>query len=109
MAKAFPTIGFALVGGALLAATPPAQGDGTATFADPVRMQAGDKMMGEARLYPSPVLHDVDGDGLQDMVIGDLFGKITVAPRLSGDGAPRFGPEAPLQAADGKELKFHNW
>jgi hypothetical protein len=78
-------------------------------FAAPVRMEAGDKFMGEGRLYPSPVFHDVDGDGLADIVIGDLVGRLTVAPRLKGEGPPRFGPETLVKAADGKDLDFDNW
>jgi hypothetical protein len=46
-------------------------------FAAPVRIEAGAKLLGENRLYPSPMLHDVNGDGLLDVVVGDLRGKIT--------------------------------
>ena len=75
-------------------------------FAAPVRIQAGDAFLGEGRLYPSPVLHDVDGDGRLDVVVGDLFGKVTVANRSS---AGAFGIEKQFQDRDGKPLKFHNW
>lgn len=79
------------------------------TFAAPVRLQAGDKFMGEGRLYPSPVFHDVDGDGRLDVVIGDLPGRLTVALRVPGEGPPRFAAEKPMLGADGQPLKFHNW
>ena len=75
-------------------------------FAAPRRIQAGDAFLGEGRLYPSPVLHDVDGDGRLDVVVGDLFGKVTVANRSS---AGAFGLEKQLQDRDGKALKFNNW
>jgi hypothetical protein len=78
-------------------------------FAAPVRMKAGDRLLGENRLYPSPVRHDVDGDGLHDIVVGDLAGRLTVALRKPGDGAPVYVAERPLKAADGQDLKFHNW
>ena len=81
----------------------------SATFADPVRLMAGDKMLGEGRLYPSPVCQDMNGDGMLDIVVGDLLGKITVALRLPGDGAPRFGKDTKLMALDGKEIDFGNW
>jgi hypothetical protein len=88
-----------------------AQSTGSAAaprFAEPRRIQAGDRFLGEGRYYPSPVLHDVDGDGRCDLVIGDLMGKVTWAPREAGT-EPAFGAEVPLQARNGQPLKFHNW
>ena len=88
----------------------PALGAQTAArFAEPVRLEAGTKNLGEGRLYPSPVLHDVNGDGLLDVVVGDLRGRITFALRAYGRGAPRFAAEQKLLGSDGKELDFHNW
>lgn len=81
----------------------------TASFAAPVLLHAGDKPMGVRRLYPSPVLHDMNGDGRADVVLGDLWGRITIAPRLEGDGPTRFGPDEPLLARDGEPLDFQNW
>ena len=80
-----------------------------ARFAAPVLLLAGEKSMGARRLYPSPVFQDMNGDGRADIVIGYLPGRITVALRLAGDGPPRFGPEEPLLARDGKPLDFGNW
>lgn len=99
----------AACGLALLLAVPAWSQDPMASFAPPVRLKAGDKLMGEARLFPSPVFEDMDGDGRADLVIGDLIGRMTVALRLPGGGPPRFGPESVLKGADGKDLKFHNW
>jgi hypothetical protein len=96
-------IAAAFVGPALLAQAPPPK------FAPPVRLKAGDKFLGEGRLYPSPVFHDMNGDGLPDIVVGDLWGKLTVALRLPGDGPPSYGAETKVMASDGKELDFHNW
>ena len=78
-------------------------------FAAPVRLLAGEKHLGENRLFPSPVLHDYDGDGRLDVVVGDLRGHLTVALRLPGDGPPKFGAEAKIQGADGRPLDFANW
>jgi hypothetical protein len=78
-------------------------------FAAPERIRAGDAFLGEGRLYPSPVLHDVDGDGRLDLVVGDLFGKVTVALRTSSKSPVAFGVEQPVEDRDGKPLKFHNW
>ena len=78
-------------------------------FKPPVRVLAGEAFLGEERLYPSPVVHDVDGDGRLDLLVGDLWGRITVALGQPGDGTPTYGAENPLLAADGEELKFNNW
>jgi hypothetical protein len=78
-------------------------------FAPPVRVQAGKKLAGEQRYYPSPVLHDVNGDGRLDIVVGDLVGNLTVALRTDAGGPPTYAAETALQSADGKALKFHNW
>ena len=74
---------------------------------EPVRADA--LLAGIGRRYPSPVMHDVDGDGLADLVLGDLYGALTVSKRLTGEGPPRIGPELPLFASDGTELVFDNW
>ena len=79
------------------------------TFAPPVKLLAGGKGLGENRLFPSPALHDIDGDGLADLVIGDLRGRLTVALRQRGAGAPKFAAETKVLANDGSELDFANW
>lgn len=80
-----------------------------AQFDEPVRLKAGDAFMGDKRLYPSPVVHDVDGDGVPDVVVGDLRGLLTVAPGERTASGIRFGAEKPILDHEGKDLKFHNW
>jgi hypothetical protein len=95
----------------VLVATGLAWADETGTevrFAEPKRVLAGEAFLGEGRLYPSPVLHDVDGDGMKDIVVGDLLGAVTFAPRIAGRTVA-FGAEKPFPGRDGKPLKFHNW
>ncbi len=95
----------------LLAALPAvavAQSDGF-RFAAPVRIAAGDALLGEGRLYPSPMLHDGDRDGVPDVYVGDLRGRITLARGARKDGVLHFLPEQKLMAADGSDLDFHNW
>jgi len=75
-------------------------------FAAPVRLQAGDKLLGKGRLYPSPAAHDINGDGRFDIVVGDLRGHLTYALQQQ-DGT--FGDEQKLKATDGKVLDFGNW
>ncbi len=78
-------------------------------FASPVRLEAGGKLLGAERLYPSPVYHDMNGDGLADIVVGDLRGHLTVALRDAGPGTPRFAAESQLNGADQRPLDFENW
>jgi hypothetical protein len=70
---------------------------------------AGDALLGEDRLYPSPVFHDMNGDGLLDIVVGDLQGRLTVALQRKDEGPRTFAAETEVGAADGKRLDFHNW
>ena len=97
----------ALVLGAVLAAPPgdPLQEAAGPVFAPPELLHAGGEELGATSLYPSPVLIDLDGDGVREMVVGGLRGYLAVA-RWTGTG---WGPEARLKTAEGKELKFSNW
>ncbi len=85
------------------------------TFAAPVRLavaspagEAKSTWLGSSRLYPSPVLHDMNGDGRADLVIGDLRGHLTVSLRQPQD-TPLWAAETRLLASDGEQLDFHNW
>ena len=91
-----------------LTAAVAAQATQAPTFAPPVRIQVAGKWLGEGRLYPSPVLHDHDRDGLPDLVIGDLRGHLTVARRQPGNAAA-WAAETQVMANDGRLLDFHNW
>lgn len=79
---------------------------GAFDLAPPVRLKAGDAWLGGKQMYPSPALHDVDGDGRADVVIGDLFGKVTVAPRAK-DGT--LAAQVAIERRDGEPLAFSNW
>lgn len=94
---------------ALTSFSAPGDNDDVPAFAAPVRLMAGDQPMGQGRLYPSPSLFDLDGDGVAEMVIGDLFGRLTVSKRIAGEDTTVWTAPEPLQGADGKPLKFSNW
>jgi hypothetical protein len=100
------TLLFVSVSAAAVAQSPPMP---VPTFAPPVRLQAGDKLLGEARLYPSPVFHDVNGDGASDLVVGDLRGHLTSALRKKGSTPPTFAGEEKVLGADGKIVDLQNW
>ena len=78
------------------------------TFAPPVRLKAGDAFLGDKRLFPSPVYHDLNGDQRADLVVGDLPGALTVAHRAAGTPAA-FAAEEKVLDADGKAVHFGNW
>jgi hypothetical protein len=100
------TLLFLSVSAAAVAQTPPMPAP---TFAPPVRLQTGGKNLGEARLYPSPVFHDVNGDGGSDIVVGDLRGHLTFALRVADSAPPTFAAEEKVMGADGKIVDLANW
>ncbi len=110
-AARLPLLAFAMIGCAIWSSHGLAdETESKIRFAAPKRIHAGDGFLGEGRLYPSPVLHDIDGDKRPDIVVGDLRGKVTVACRETGDDKTvRFGAEKPLKDRSGEQLKFHNW
>ena len=81
----------------------------TPTFAPPVRLKAGDKFLGENRLFPSPVYHDLNGDGRADIVVGDLQGHLTVAHRAADSASALFAAEEKVLGADGEIVDLQNW
>jgi len=100
----------AMIGVAFSSSSASAQSSAAAgEFANPIRLNAGEPFLGVKRLYPSPVFHDIDGDGLDDIVVGDLRGRLTVALRKPGKEKLAFAAETSLLDAEGKEINFHNW
>lgn len=79
------------------------------TFAPPVRLKAGDTFLGENRLFPSPVYHDLNGDGRADIVVGDLVGHLTVAHRAADAASALFAAEEKVLGADGEIVDLQNW
>jgi hypothetical protein len=96
-------------GAALCNSAAAAQSASDTQFSAPTRLKAGDAFLGERRHFPSPVFHDVDGDGLQDIVVGDLKGKLTVARRQPGAGPASYAEEKKMLDVEGNEIDFHNW
>lgn len=78
-------------------------------FAPAIRLTDGGAPLGSDRSFPSPVLQDMNADGVPDLVIGDLWGKLTVSLQIREKGANRWTHDTPLLDADGAELDFHNW
>jgi hypothetical protein len=78
------------------AVAPPKQ----AWFAPPVRLNAGGKPIehGAAWGHCGPTLHDMDGDGVDDLVVGDFSGNFTVYRNAGSAKAPEFTSGVLLKA-----------
>lgn len=81
----------------------------TPAFERPAQIRSGTAPLGHDRVYPSPVFHDLDGDGVLDIVLGDLPGNVTVTKRTAEGDPTALGKTVPVPAADGKPLDFENW
>ena len=82
--------------------------DAPVKFKAPARIMAGEKFLGQKRAFPSPALHDINGDGHVDLLIADLMGRVTVALG-TGSKPMSFGAEKPLLGSDKEPLDFDNW
>ncbi len=83
-----------------------AQGDpAKPTFAPLVELKAGGESITEM-MYPSPVLHDIDRDGIRELVIGDIFGHIRVGE--PADTATTWSKLTKVHAND-EILRLNNW
>jgi hypothetical protein len=78
-------------------------------FKPPVLVRAGEQLLGHKRLYPSPMMHDSNRDGVADIYVGDLRGAITFALGSVVDGETTFADEQKLKDSAGRELDFGNW
>ncbi len=76
-------------------------------FADPVPLLR-DGANHTGILYPSPVLHNLDGEGQPELLIGDLRGYITYSHRVPDGADHQWGPAKQVQS-QGKALKLDNW
>ena len=80
------------------------------TFAAPIMLMAGGEPMEAGYSYPSPAVFDVDSDGQDEMVLGEIMGTVSVCENENkSSGDPVWGSVAPLLAADGEPLQLNNW
>ena len=82
-------------------------------FAAPIMLKVDDKPLNSAarQMYPSPAVFDIDNDGKDELVVGDIFGSLNVYENLneSKDGDPVWSKHETLKSADGKPIKVKNW
>jgi hypothetical protein len=69
-------------------------------FHKPVRLEAAGKVIdsGPQWAHSGPCLHDVDGDGLRDLLVGDFSGLFRLYRNVGTDREPKFAAGEPLMA-----------
>ena len=79
----------------------------------PIRIRLNDAPLNSAakKSFPSPAIFDADGDGSEDLVIGDLMGGVGVYANLntSGVGDPVWSSRKDLSDATGNPVTTPNW
>lgn len=80
--------------------------DAAERFAAPVQLTTEGAGFSDM-IYPSPAFHDLDGDGVKDLVIGDLVGRLFHCGPVEGDDTS-FGAMGRLEA-NGEPLELNNW
>lgn len=81
-------------------------------FAAPERLMVGEQPLNVAakQMYPSPAVYDVDNDGENELVVGDIFGTLNVYENENSDGGePIWSKHSPLKTAEGEKIKVSNW
>lgn len=83
-----------------------------AYFEAPLRLMVDDQPLNSLakQMYPSPAMYDVDNDGQQELIVGDIFGRLNVYENKNeGDGDPVWNKHYALKSADGENIKVSNW
>ena len=88
-------------------------------FEAPVRLTVDDAPLNADKkvMYISPTLHDVDGDGKPELIIGGVSGELEIhantnvaqdgSSALQGD--PIWGPRETFEDSSGKAIRITNW
>ncbi len=81
-----------------------------AVFESPTIVKFGGDENYKHTRYPSPALFDVDNDGANELVLGDLFGKLVACENENpGKGDPVWSEPEAIKSADGVALNMENW
>ena len=112
MALARTTFAFGFLIGtcALAALATPLVAQRSPQLAKPVRLKAGGEIIdtGKHIAHAGPLLCDYDGDGKQDLLVGNFKGHIQVYRNVGTNTRPKLEDKGLLQG-DGKVIRVHNW
>ncbi len=61
------------------------------------------------QMYPSPAMFDIDGDGRDELVVGDIFGSLNIYENEAKTGDPKWSEFRALKSVDGEAIKVSNW
>ena len=62
-------------------------------FKEPVRLKAGDEFIDVDVGHAAPLVEDMNGDGLKDLLVGQFGGgKLWIFPNEGNNAEPKFGP-----------------
>ena len=82
-------------------------------FTAPAMLMVGDKPLNVAadQMYPSPAIYDVDNDGKDELIVGDIFGSLNIYENAAewGHGDPVWEAHRALESADGEPIRVSNW
>jgi len=93
------------------ATAPPAPfSSGPDSLAPPVRIEAGGALIdtSDCVAHSGPHLLDVDGDGLQDLIVGDFVGHAHIHRNIATDKEPVLAAGQQLEA-NGEVVRIPNW
>ena len=80
------------------------------TFESPTIIAFGGNKNFNHTLYPSPAIFDVDNDGVDELVLGDLFGSLKSSENENaGKGDPVWSTPVSLKTEDQKPIDMENW
>lgn len=60
-------------------------------------------------MYPSPVLQDLDGDGVAELIVGDLPGRMRFAKRDASGKDTDWAALQPMKLWNGDRIDLSNW
>jgi hypothetical protein len=77
---------------------------------EPVRLEADGKVIDTVKYigHSGPLFCDQDGDGRQDLLVGNFKGHVQVFRNVGTAQEPKFADQGLLQA-EGKDVFVHNW
>ena len=80
-------------------------------FEAPARLTVKGKPLNSfaKKLYPSPAIFDIDNDGQDELVVGDIFGSLNIYESTDSKDDLTWQAHRSLKNSDGKAIKVNNW